>query len=156
MRRSRPPQQLLRHPPANRVAMHLPLMGLPSSPKMLRRENGVLNSSRQSSSTVSPTFALLRSFADIFILRRSKFVTLRSVLRCKAQRPSLRGIAYGFSILFDTLAQQGELSCAACAAAPPTEPLQGPTQGLGVLHCSTLERARVAHCWDFSPSILSA
>ena len=45
--------------------------------------------------------------------------------RCGA----LRGTAYGFSILFDpprSIAQQGGLSCAACAAAPPTEPLQGP------------------------------
>ena len=54
---------------------------------------------------------------------------------------SLQDTAYGFSVLFDPLSI---LSAAGRA-------LHGPTSGLGVLHCSTLERARVAHLLGLFP-----
>ena len=133
------PRSTQRHPPSTRSAIHLPLMAF-SPREQISSVNGSRRSSRQSKWTLTPKVAgagpVPRMRSTVHIAKDLAAQQMRSaaqLLRCGRKRPALWA-PYGippmdfrfYSIPSRSIAQQGGLSCAACAAAPPTEPLQGP------------------------------
>ena len=117
----------------------LPLRAF-SPRKQISSVNGSRRSSRQGKWTLAPKVAGagpvpgMRSTVHIAKdLAAQQMRSAAQLLRCGRKRPALWA-PYGippmdfrfYSIPSRSIAQQGGLSCAACAAAPPTEPLQGP------------------------------